>query len=236
MNLQFHQHYVAPTTLCPGAVDATLYLLQQLSISFSNSLSPPATLYLLQQLSISSSNSLSPPQTLYLLQQLSISSSNSLSPLATLYLLQLLSISSSNSLSPRATISSSNSLSPPATLYLLQQLPLHSTRLPRLWKNRWNPIYLNLLRVPSYSWKCMVTVKISYWTNIPNYAALSGCETWFLTFLIRVSPCILTIQQYLLHQMHNLIIFSVNWTYMLRPIRPSSGQQSLGIPRIQFVK
>ena len=42
------------------------------------------------------------------------------------------------------------------------------------------------------------------------------------------------IQQYLLQQMHNLILFAVNLAYMFRPIRPSSGQQSLGIPRIQF--
>ena len=41
------------------------------------------------------------------------------------------------------------------------------------------------------------------------------------------------IQQYLLQQMHNLILFSVNLAYMFRLIRPSRGQQSLGIPRIQ---
>jgi hypothetical protein len=34
--------------------------------------------------------------------------------------------------------------------------------------------------------------------------------------------------------MHNLIFIHSKLAYMFRPIRPSSGQQSLGIPRIQF--
>jgi hypothetical protein len=42
------------------------------------------------------------------------------------------------------------------------------------------------------------------------------------------------IQQYLPQQMHDLIWFSVYLAYMFRPNGPSSGQQSLGIPRIQF--
>jgi hypothetical protein len=54
--------------------------------------------------------------------------------------------------------------------------------------------------------------------------------------LISVSPCISTIQQYLLQQIHDLILFSVNLAHMFRLIRPSSGQQSLEIPSIQFVK
>ena len=44
----------------------------------------------------------------------------------------------------------------------------------------------------------------------------------------------LNIQQYLLQQMHNFIFIQSKLAYMFRPIRPSSGQQSLGIPRIQF--
>jgi hypothetical protein len=42
------------------------------------------------------------------------------------------------------------------------------------------------------------------------------------------------IQQYLLQQMDNLIFIQSKLAYMFRPIRPSSGQQSLGIPRIQL--
>jgi hypothetical protein len=41
-------------------------------------------------------------------------------------------------------------------------------------------------------------------------------------------------QQYLPQQMHNFTFIYSKLAYMFRPIRPSSGQQSLGIPRIQF--
>jgi hypothetical protein len=66
----------------------------------------------------------------------------------------------------------------------------------------------------------------------------SGINTFseYRTFLILifVSPCIFTIQQYLFQQMHNLIFIQSKLAHMFRPIRPSSGHQSLGIPRIQF--
>jgi hypothetical protein len=45
---------------------------------------------------------------------------------------------------------------------------------------------------------------------------------------------LLCVQQYLLQQIHNLIFIQSKMAYMFRPIRPSSGQQSLEIPRIQF--
>jgi hypothetical protein len=54
-----------------------------------------------------------------------------------------------------------------------------------------------------------------------------------LYLVICVSLCIFTIQQYLLQQMHNFILFSVKLAYMFRPNRPLSVYLTnciLGIP------
>ena len=74
---------------------------------------------------------------------------------------------------------------------------------------------IRLLKNIKFAWNCLIFLQL-------------------LSFLIFVSPCIFTIQQYFLQQMHSLIFIQSKLAYMFRPIRKSSGQQSVRIPRIQF--